>query len=319
MKVFVAGSTGAVGKALVPTLVVKGYEVFALVRGPAKAKVIESMGAKPVSADALDKVELTAAIRKVAPEIIIHQLTALAHAGNFKKFDEEFALTNRFRSETTEIMLAAARLVGARRLIAQSYCGWPFARDGGPIKSEEAPLDPSPPANFRQSLAAIRDLEEQILNATDLDALALRYGNFYGAGTAIANDGLLVDLVRQRKLPIVGAGTGIWSFIHVDDVAQATIAAISHGAPGIYNIVDDEPAPVSEWLPFLARVVGAKPPRKVPIWLGRLMIGAGGVSMMTQIRGGSNGKAKRELGWEPIYASWRRGFVEGLGENSTGS
>lgn len=313
MRVFVAGSTGSVGKVLVPHLVENGHEVVALVRAAQKAKAIEAMGAKVALADALNKGELTAAIRKAEPEVIIHQLTALVGVGNFKKLDEEFAPTNRLRTEVTDTLLAAARMVGTRRFIAQSFCGWPFAREGGPVKSEEDPLDPSPPAGFSKTLAAIRYLEDTVRRTLDLQTLALRYGTFYGPGTMIAKDGSIVELVRKRRLPIVGEGAGIWSFIHIQDVARATVAAMSRGAPGIYNVVDDEPAPVSTWLPFLADALGAKPPRKVPVWLGRLAIGDGGVSMMTEIRGGSNAKAKRDLGWQPIYSSWRRGFVEGLG------
>src|SRR5262245_18362747 len=298
MRVLVAGSTGAVGKFLVPHLVQNGHEVVALVRDAQKAKALEVMGAQVALADALNKEELTAAIRRSEPEVIIHQLTALAGVGNFKKLDEEFALTNRFRTEVTDTMLAAARLVGTRRFIAQSFCGWPFAREGGPVKTEEDPLDPNPPASFSKILAAIRYLEDTVRKTTNLQALALRYGFFYGPGTGIAKDGLIVELVRKRRLPIVGDGAGIWSFIHIRDVARATVAAVSHGDPGIYNVVDDEPAPVSTWLPALAEAVGAKPPYKVPVWLGKLAIGGSGVSMMTKIRGGSNAKTKGELGWQ---------------------
>jgi nucleoside-diphosphate-sugar epimerase len=313
MRVFVAGSTGAVGKFLVPHLVENGHQVAALVRVAQKAKALEAMGAKAALADALNKGELTAAIMRAEPEVIIHQLTALAGVGNFKKFDQEFALTNRFRTEVTDTMLAAARMVGTRRFIAQSFCGWPIAREGGPVKTEEDPLDPNPPASFSKTLAAIRYLEDAVRRTVDLQALALRYGIFYGPGAGIAKDGSIVELVRKRRMPIIGDGAGIWSFIHIEDAARATVAAISHGDPGIYNVVDDEPAPVSNWLPALAEAVGAKPPYKAPVWLGRLAIGDGGVSMMTKIRGGSNAKAKRELGWQPIYPSWRRGFAEGLG------
>jgi 2-alkyl-3-oxoalkanoate reductase len=318
MKVFVAGGTGAIGKFLVPHLIENGYEVVALARSAQKAKALEDMGAKVAIADALNKEDLTAAIRKARPEVIIHQLTAIAGAVSFKKFDEEFALTNRFRTEVTDTMLAAARLVGARRFIAQSFCGWPFAREGGAVKTEDDPLDPNPPAGFRKILAAIRYLEDAVRRAIGVEALALRYGIFYGPGTSIARDGkdgAIVELVRKRGVPVVGDGAGVWSFIHVKDAARATVAAISRGEPGIYNIVDDEPAPVSTWLPALAEAVGAKPPRHVPAWLARFAIGDGGVSMMTRIRGGSNAKAKRELGWLPIYQSWRRGFVEGLGQD----
>jgi nucleoside-diphosphate-sugar epimerase len=313
MKVFVAGGTGVIGKSLVPHLVEMGHDVVALARTPQKGKEVAALGAKAAVADALDKDELTAAIRRAEPEVIIHQLTALAGVGNFRKFDDEFALTNRFRTEVTDTMLAAARLAGARRFIAQSFCGWPFARVGGPVKAEEDLLDPNPPASFSKSLAAIRHLEGAVRRATDVEALALRYGFIYGPGASIAKGGPIAELVRRRRMPIVGDGAGIWSFIHIQDVARATVAAMSRGAPGIYNVVDDEPAPVSTWLPFLADVLGAKPPWKVPVWLGKVAIGDGGVSMMTKIRGGSNAKAKREFGWQPIYPSWRRGFVEGLG------
>src|SRR5215475_14352976 len=315
MKVFVAGGTGAVGKFLIPLLIENGYEVVALARTARKAEALKDMGAKVAIADALNKEELTAAIRRAEPEVIIHHLTALVGAGNFKKFDEEFALTNRFRTEVTDTMLAAARLVGSRRFIAQSFCGWPFAREGGPVKTEDDPLDPNPPAKFSKTLAAIQHLEGAVRKAVGVEALALRFGLFYGPGTAISNDGLIVELVRKRRMPIIGGGGGIWSFTHINDVARATVAAISRGAPGIYNVVDDEPAPVSTWLPALAEAVGAKPPRHVPVWLGKLVIGEGGVSMMTRIRGGSNARAKREFGWRPIYPSWRRGFVEGLGQD----
>ena len=313
MKVFVAGSTGAIGRALVPQLIENGHEVVALVRNDRKAQALLAVGAKVVLADALNKEELTAAIRKAEPEVIIHQLTALAHAGNFKRLDDEFVLTNRFRTEVTDTLLEAARLVGTHRFIAQSFCGWPFAREGGPVKTEQDPLDPNPPTSFAKTLAAIRYLEDTVRKTVDLQAFALRYGLFYGPGTGIAKDGPVAELVRKRMLPIVGNGAGIWSFIHIHDAARATVAAISNGSPGIYNVVDNEPAPVTTWLPALADAVGAKPPYRVPAWLGKLAIGDGGVSMMTQIRGGSNAKAKRELGWEPTYQTWRRGFVEGLG------
>ena len=313
MRVFVAGATGAIGKALVPLLLEQGHEVVALARTPEKARQAEALGAKAAIADALDRDALTAAIRRAEPEVIVHQLTAIAPGTNFKRLDQDFLLTNRLRTEATETMLAAGRLAGARRFIAQSFCGWPFAREGGPVKTEDDPLDPNPPASFARTLAAIRRLEDAVRGADGLEALALRYGFFDGPGTNIARDGAVVELVRKRQVPVVGDGAGIWSFVHIEDAARATVAALSRGAPRIYNVVDDEPAPVSAWLPFLADALGAKPPRRVPVWLARLLIGDGGVSMMTKIRGASNAKAKREFGWAPAYPSWRRGFVEGLG------
>ena len=312
MKVFVTGGTGAIGQFLLPLLVENKHEVVALTRSANKATKLEDIGVTPVIADPLDKQALTAAVRRAEPEVIIHQLTALSSAGNFRKFDQEFALTNRFRTEVTDTLLAAARTIGTRRLIAQSYCGWPYAKKGGPVKTEEDPLDPKPPESFTKTLAAIRSLEDKLRSTTFLEGIALRYGNFYGPGTAIGKGGVIIKMIKKRRFPIVGGGGGIWSFIHVIDAARATIAAISRGAAGVYNIADDEPAKVATWLPVLAKEIGAKPPRKIPHWLGELMIGKAGMMMMTQIRGCSNAKAKRELGWTPIYPSWRIGFADGL-------
>ena len=312
MRVFLAGATGAIGRTLLPALIQDRHDVIALSRSAQKASRLEAQGARVTIADAFDRDAVTAAIRKAEPEVVIHQLTALTGVGNFKKFDREFAVTNRLRTEVTDTLIAAARHAGARRFIAQSYCGWPFAREGGAVKTEEDPLDPHPPASFVSILAAIRYLEEAVRRATDLQAVALRYGMLYGPGTAIADGGTIVRLVHKRMMPIVGSGAGVWSFTHVSDAASATVAAVRRGAPGIYNVVDDDPAPVATWLPALAQALGAKPPRRCPVWLGRVMFGDGGASMMTTIRGGSNAKAKREFAWEPAYASWRRGFVEGL-------
>lgn len=312
MKVFVAGSTGAIGRSLLPLLIEKGHEVVALVRTPARAKDVEALGARAAVADALDPDGLRAAIRRAAPETVIHELTSLKGVTNFRRFDQDFALTNRFRTRTLDTMLAASRSFGARRFIAQSYCGWPYAREGSPVKTEDDPLDPNPPASFRESLAAIRHLEDTIRQTRDIEAVALRYGNLYGPGTDISDTGAVIHLVSRRRLPLFGSGAGIWSFIHVRDAASATVAAMSRGSPGIYNVVDDDPAPVNVWLPALANALGARPPRRLPAWLGALLLGEGGLSMMTLVRGGSNAKAKRELGWQPSFASWRRGFVEGL-------
>ncbi len=312
MKVLVTGGTGAIGKFLLPLLVENRHEVVALTRSVIKAAELEDSGVSAAIVDPLDKERLTAAVRREEPEVIIHQLTALSGVGNFQKLDQEFALTNRFRTEVTDTLLAAARTIGTRRFIAQSFCGWPYAKKGGPVKTEEDPLDPKPPESFTRTLAAIRYLEDTVGRTTFLEALALRYGMFYGPGTAIGKGGAVLKMARKRRLPIVGGGGGIWSFIHILDAARATVAAISRGTPGIYNIVDDEPAKVATWLPALAKAVEAKPPHKIPHWLGEIMIGKEGVSMMTQIRGCSNAKAKRELNWTPIYPSWRIGFVDGL-------
>jgi 2-alkyl-3-oxoalkanoate reductase len=311
MKVFVAGASGAMGKRLVPQLLAGGYEVVALTRSAGKARELHALGAEPVVADALDRTAIMQAVMRAEPEVVIHQLTGLAGATSFRNFDKEFALTNRLRTEGTNHLLAAARAAGVRRFIAQSYGNWNYARTGSGLKTEDDALDPSPPRNQRRSLAAIRHLEEAVVGA---GGIALRYGNFYGPGTGVALDGDIVAQVRKRRFPIVGDGAGVWSFVHMDDAATAAIDAIERGEPGIYNIADDEPAPVAAWLPALAEAVGAKPPRRVPVWLGRLAAGDVGVSMMTRIRGTSNAKARRELGFVPRYPSYREGFARGLGD-----
>lgn len=313
MKIFVLGSTGVVGVNLIPLLIEKKHDVAALVSSSQKIKAAEAMGVEGVAADVFNKDELTSLVKKIRPEVIIHQLTALKGVtGNFRNFDKEFEMTNRFRTEVTDTLLNVAVEAGTKRFIAQSFCGWPFARTGGPVKSEEDPLDPDPPASFRKTHAAIRYLEDRVKEAKNVEALALRYALFYGPGTGISKDSVIINQVRKRKMPVVGDGTGIWSFIHIKDAAQATVMALTDGEPGLYNIADDEPAPVSAWLPYLAEVLGAQPPRKVPVWLVRIFIGEGGVSMMTQIRGASNTKAKQKLNWELKYTSWRKGFKEGL-------
>ena len=314
MKVFVAGGSGAMGRRLVPQLVAGGYEVAAMTRDEGKAPWLRRVGAQPVVADALDGAAVAGAVKASKPEVVIHQLTALSGAQSFKNFDKEFALTNRLRTEGTDHLLRAAQAAEVRRIIAQSYGNWNYERTGSALKTEQDPFDPNPPANQVKSLQAIRYVENAVVNADGIEGIALRYGNFYGPGTGFDLGGDIVTQVRKRKLPIVGDGAGIWSFAHMDDAAAAAIAAIEHGGPGVYNIADDEPAPVAKWLPDLAGVVGAKPPRRVPVWLGRLAAGEVGVSMMTQIRGTSNAKAKAELGWSPRYRTYRAGFRKGLGD-----
>jgi 2-alkyl-3-oxoalkanoate reductase len=314
MKVFVAGATGAVGKRLVPLLVASGHEVTAMTRSQEKADALRSTGATPAVADGLDRAAVIQAVMRAEPEVVIHHMTGLTGVKSFKRFDDEFTLTNRLRTEGLDYLLEAAHAVVARRLIAQSFGNWNYERSGNRAKTEEDALDPNPPTDQQKSLEAIRHVERAVTEADGVEGIALRLGNIYGPGTGFALDGDLVRLVRKRKLPIVGDGGGVWSFAHVDDVATATIAAIEHGQSGIFNIADDEPAPVSVWLPELATAVEAKPPRHVPVWLGNLAVGEVGVSMMTQIRGASNVKAKRELGWTPLYPSWRDGFRTGLGD-----
>ncbi|HYT11011.1 MAG TPA: NAD(P)-dependent oxidoreductase [Mycobacteriales bacterium] len=311
MRIFLAGATGALGQHLAPMLVGAGHDVVGTTRSPAKATALRAAGVEPAVVDALDRAAVHEAVAKAEPDVVIHQVTALAGMSVPRRFDEQFAQTNRLRTEGLDILLAAAEAAGARRFVAQSYAGWPFERVGGPVKDEEAPLDPhtSAPA----TLAAIRHLEAAVGGVPGLDGIALRYGGFYGPGTSLGAGGDVVEMVRKRRFPVVGAGTGIFSFCHIEDAARATLAAVEGGPPGIYNVVDDEPAPVSQWLPFLARAVGAKPPRRVPGWLARPLIGAQGMVVMTSARGASNAKAKRELRWAPRYPSWRDGFVNGLG------
>jgi nucleoside-diphosphate-sugar epimerase len=308
MRIFVAGGTGAIGRQLLPRLAADGHQVTATTRDPARAGQLRRLGAEPVILDGLDGQAVGEAVARAEPEVIIHQMTALAGVRSLRRFDREFAVTNRLRTEGTDHLLAAARAAGVRRFIAQSYAGWPGRRDGPRVQSEEEPLDPRPPAAQRASLAAIEHVERVVPAAAPVEGLVLRYGSLYGWG---ASDEFF-GLVRRRAVPVIGDGAGIWSFLHVADAASATVAAVTQGRPGRYNIVDDEPATVAEWLPFLARALGAKPPRHVPVWLGRLAAGEVGVSMMTQIRGCANVTAKRELGWQPAWPSWREGFTRGL-------
>ena len=313
MRVFVAGGSGAVGNRLVPALARAGHDVVALTRTPAKVDRIRALGAEAVVADALDRDAVVAAVQDARPEAVIHQLTAIPDRINPRKMASDFEVTNRLRSEGTDNLLEGARAAGARRFLAQSFAGWPFAREGGPVKDEDAPLDSDPPGDLGALLDAIRHLEDAVTGADYIDGIVLRYGFFYGPGTAMAADGSTTTEVRKRRFPIVGGGGGIWSFVHIDDVADATVAALERGRPGIYNVVDDEPAKASEWIPVLAETVGAKPPRRVPGWVGRLAAGPGALTMMTEVRGASNAKAKRDLGWQPRHASWREGFRTSLG------
>jgi nucleoside-diphosphate-sugar epimerase len=303
MRILLAGATGAIGRRLVPQLLASGHRVVATTRTPDKQALLWNLGAQPVLMDGLDAESVGAAVALAEPEVIIHQMTAIDGTSSLKHFDREFAATNRLRTEGTDHLLAAARASGVRRFIAQSYTGWPNERTGGPIKTEADPLDQRPPAQQRQSLAAIRHVERAVIGAP-LESVVLRYGTFYGHGVSRE----LFDLIRARKLPVVGDGGAVWSWIHIDDAAAATVAAITHGS-GVYNIVDDDPTPVAEMLPALAEIIEAKPPRHVPVWFARLLAGDVGVSMLTQVRGSSNAKARRELHWAPRWDSWRDGVT----------
>jgi nucleoside-diphosphate-sugar epimerase len=316
MKVFVAGATGALGKQLVPMLVERGHEVTGMTRSPAKEEMVRAMGARPAIADALDPEAVAKAVAEAQPEAVAHELTDLT--GTFaRNIDKSFATTNRLRTEGLDHLLAAAKAAGARRFIAQSFAGWPSEPSGGPVKTEEDPLQTHPPKSVSESLAAIRHVEDTTTQAEGLDGLALRYGGFYGPGTSLAIDppGDFTKLIAKRRAPIIGDGGGIWSLVHIEDAAAATAAALERGGPGVYNVVDDDPVPVGELIPEIARIIGAKPPRRLPRWVGRLAAGEVGVMMMTEIRGATNVKAKRELGWEPRYPSWRLGFREGLDQS----
>jgi nucleoside-diphosphate-sugar epimerase len=310
MKVLLAGATGALGRQLVPKLVANGHEVVGMTRSAAKVDAVRAMGATPVVADALDPDQVASAVAEAEPEAIVHQLTALSGSQDMRHIERDFAPTNRLRTEATDHLLAAGRAVGVRRFVAQSFAGWPFARDGGAVKTEEAPLDPAPAQAMRTTLDAIRYLENAVTGAEWTEGVVLRYGGFYGPGTSFDRGGEYLELIRRRKFPVVGSGAGVWSFIHIEDAADATVAAIEHGERGTYNIVDDEPAPVAEWLPAAAAAAGAKPPRHVPRLVGRLVAGEAATVMMTEARGASNAKAKRELGWQPRHRSWREGFPE---------
>jgi nucleoside-diphosphate-sugar epimerase len=308
MKIFVAGATGVMGKQLVPRLVAAGHEVVGMTRRRSKQAAVHELGASSVVADALDPEQVAAAVAGAQPEVIVHQLTAIA-ALDTRHFDRDFAQTNRLRTEGTDHLLSAGRAVGVRRFVAQSYTSWPYARTGGPIKTEADPLDPAPAREMRQSLAAIRHLEDAVTGADWTEGLVLRYGAFYGPGTALSAGGAQLEMVRKRRFPLVGNGAGVWSFLHIADAAEATVAAVEHGERGIYNVVDDDPAPVAEWLPALADELGAPKPWRVPRFVGRLFAGEAGAVMMTEVRGASNAKAKRELGWRPGHPSWRQGFA----------
>jgi 2-alkyl-3-oxoalkanoate reductase len=300
MRVFVAGASGAIGSRLVPQLVERGHDVVGSSRSREKSDRLTALGAEPVVLDLLDPDAVRKTVTQVRPDAIIHQATALSGLSDLKNPDKAFAQTNRLRTEGTDALLAAAREVDVRQFLAQSFAGWPYAREGGPVKTEEDPLDPAPVPTMRETLDAIRHLEQAVVAA---GGIVLRYGGFYGSP-----EDAQLELVRRRRFPIVGDGGGIWSFVHLDDAAAATALALEGGAAGIYNVVDDEPAPVSEWLPALAEVIDAKPPRHVPRWLARILAGEAGVALMTEIRGASNAKAKRELGWTLRYPSWRQGF-----------
>jgi nucleoside-diphosphate-sugar epimerase len=310
MRIMVMGATGAVGQRLLPTLIDEGHEVVAVTRTPSKADALRAAGALPVVCDALDREAVLGAVQGAEPEVVVHQMTALAGGMDPRHFERTFAQTNRLRTEGTRNLVEAARAAGVRRVIAQSFTGWPFARTGDMVKGEDAPLDPTPVKAMRTTHAAIAECERLV--RAEREGVVLRYGGFYGPGTSISTDGEMAELVRKRRVPIVGNGRGLWSFTHIDDAAGGVLAAL-HGPAGTYAIVDDEPAPVTAWLPELASALGAPPPRRVPRWVGRLAAGEGMAMMMTEQRGASNARAKAVLDWVPRWPTWREGFARGLG------
>ena len=314
MKIFIAGATGVLGRRLVPLLVERGHDVTGMTRSPGKRELLQRLGASPVVADALDPDAVGSAISAAEPEVVVHQLTALSDLSGFRNFERAFAPNARLRGEGTDILLSASRAAGVQRFVAQCYGGFLLARGDKKILTEEDPLDPDPPVAFRNMLRADRHLEAVVTGASWTEGIALRYGAFYGPGTSMSTrpPGLQSELVRKRQYPIIGDGSGYCSFIHIDDAATATVAAIERGRRGVYHVTDDEPARASEWLPALAAALGARPPLRIPKWLGRLAAGPAAAIMMTETRGASNAKARRELAWEPHFRSWREGFVHGL-------
>jgi nucleoside-diphosphate-sugar epimerase len=302
MRVFVTGATGVVGRHLVPGLVAAGHQVTAATRKPGNLARLRAAGAEPVVLDALDREAVIAAVVAAAPEVIVHELTALSEMRSLRRFDHVFAATNELRTRGTDNLLAAAERAGTRRVVAQGH-NFVYEQSGGPVKTEEDPLVTRPIPSATRSMAAMRYLDATVQSWVP-EGIVLRYGTFYGPGASEP----FVDAVRKRQLPVIGGGTGIWSFIETSDAASATLAAIEQGEPGAYNIVDNDPAPVSEWLPYLAMVAGAKPPMRMPAWLGRILAGEFSVAQMTRARGCSNEKARKELAWEPRYPSWREGF-----------
>jgi nucleoside-diphosphate-sugar epimerase len=316
VNVFVAGASGAVGSLLVPVLVQRGHSVTAMTRTPEKMERLRAAGATPVLVDAFEQPALRSAVLAARPEVVVNQLTALSSLGsNMRRFDADFSVTNRLRTEGTTNLIGAARAAGSRLFVSQSYAGWTYARNGGAAKREEDSLDTDPPASARITLEALRSMESTVLGTAELAGVVLRYGAFYGPGTSLGRSptGTHLRAIAKRRFPIVGDGGGVWSFIHVEDAAQATALAVERAAPGVYNIADDEPARVRDWLPELARAIGAQPPRRVPAWLARLAAGELALVMMTTTRGASNEKAKRSLLWSLRFPSWRLGFSEGLG------
>ncbi|HEY7223986.1 MAG TPA: NAD(P)-dependent oxidoreductase [Micromonosporaceae bacterium] len=309
MRVFVAGASGALGTRIVARLIDRGHEVIGSYRSAGHEQRVMALGARTVQLDLRDASAVVAAVRGATPDVIVHQATALADARFGRHLDRTFAATNQLRTVGTDALLAAAQAAGVRRFVAQSYAPYRYAREGGPVKTEDDPIEATPPPAARETFAAMSHLDAAVTGA---GGVALRYGTFYGDTDPATKAGLL-DPVRKRRYPLVAGGRGIMSFIHLEDAADATVCALEQGSTGIFNIVDDEPAPMREWVPVLAAVLGAKPPLRVPAWAARLVAGSDAVAMISDCRGASNAKARRELGWVPRYSSWREGFPAAYG------
>jgi nucleoside-diphosphate-sugar epimerase len=309
MKILIAGATGVIGRQLVPKLIANGHEVAGTTRTPTKEAALRQMGATPFVVDILDPESVAGAVATFEPDVIVHEATALSSV-DMRNFEKAFAVTNRLRTDGIDNLLAAGRAIGVKRFVAQSFAGWPFARSGPLVKTETDPLDPDPIAPMRTTLAAIRHLEAAVIGADWTQGIVLRYGGLYGPGTSMSYEGgEMTEMIRRRFLPIIGNGQGMSSFLHVEDAADATVAAIERGNRGIYQIVDDEPAPAREWVPAIAAAIGAPPPRHIPRWLGRLLAGEAVVAISTETRGATNELAKRVLGWKPGHPSWREAWA----------
>lgn len=312
MKVLVAGATGGLGRSLVPQLLAAGHEVTGMTRSETGAAEVRSLGADAVLADGLDAAAVHAAVDSVRPEVVVHQMTALKSGIDFKHFDDSFAVTNRLRTEGTDHLLAASQAAGVRRFVVQSYAGWNLEHGGSATKTEADRLDPDPVPAQRQTMAGIKHLESAALNTEGIEGVALRYANFYGPTGDIGKGGSMVELIQKRRLPLIGDGTGVWSFIHYDDAAAATVKAIESDVTGVFHVADDDPAQAAVWLPEFAGILGAKAPMRIPAWLARFAVGDVGVAAFTEIRGADNTLAKKTFDWQPGYASWREGFRHGL-------
>jgi nucleoside-diphosphate-sugar epimerase len=310
MRIFVAGATGVVGHALIPALLSAGHAVIGMTRSPDKAAAIRQAGAEPVVADGLNARAVRAAVISTRPDIVIDEMTDLASATDLRHFDQAFATTNRLRTDGTDHLLSAAREAGVKRFIAQSFCGWMVGRGAGTLATEADAPDPDPPRELSRTFDALSYLEQTVTTSAQPEGIVLRYGSLYGPDTGMLSP-VMIDALRHRRVPLIGDGAGWWSFLHVDDAASAAVAAIEHGAAGkVYNIADDDPAQVRDWLPALAELIGARSPLHFPAWIARLLAGEHMVVMMTQVKAASNARARQELGWQPAHPSWRHGFAE---------